>query len=85
MKLELARVLLVVTCLRTPGPGVMNTRCDDSGRSHHLTTNLCTIPRLYSVKTDIFQNAVFWFFFIRNDISRVDLIIKVVFEFLSDL
>ena len=43
------------------------------------------IDRLYSVKTDIFQNALLWCFFIRNDISRVDLITKVVLEFLSDL
>ena len=41
--------------------------------------------RLYSVKTDIFKNAFFWNFFIRNDLSRVDLIIKVVLEFLSNL
>ena len=41
--------------------------------------------RLYSVKTDIFQNAFFWYFYIRNDLSRVDLIIKVVLEFLSNL
>ena len=41
--------------------------------------------RLYSVKTDIFQNAFFWCFFIRNNLSRVNLIIKVVLEFLSDL
>ena len=41
--------------------------------------------RLYSVKTTIFQNAFFWCFFIRNDLSRVDLIIKVVLEFLSNL
>ena len=43
------------------------------------------ISRLYSMKTDIFQNAFFLCFFIRNDLSRVDLIIKVVFKFLSDL
>ena len=43
------------------------------------------IPRLYSVKTDIFKNAFFWNFFIRNDLSRVDLIIKMVLEFLSNL
>ena len=45
----------------------------------------CYIIRLYSVKTDIFQNAFFWYFFIRNDLSRVDLIIKMVLEFLSNL
>ena len=43
------------------------------------------MPRLYSVKTNIFQNAFFWYFFIRNDLSRVDLIIKMVLEFLSNL
>ena len=43
------------------------------------------IVRLYSVKTDIFKNAFFWYFFIRNDLSRVDLIIKMVLEFLSNL
>ena len=43
------------------------------------------ITRLYSVKTDIFKNAFFWYFFIRNDLSRVDLIIKMVLEFLSNL
>ena len=41
--------------------------------------------RLNLVKTDIFQNAFFWCFFIRNDLSRVDLIIKVILEFLSNL
>ena len=41
--------------------------------------------RLYFVKTDIFKNAFFWNFFIRNDLSRVDLIIKMVLEFLSNL
>ena len=44
-----------------------------------------SINRLYSVKTDIFKNAFFWYFFIRNDLSRVDLIIKMVLEFLSNL
>ena len=43
------------------------------------------IVRLYSVKTDIFKNAFFWYFFIRNDLSRIDLIIKMVLEFLSNL
>ena len=43
------------------------------------------IYRLYSVKTNIFQNAFFWYFFIKNDLSRVDLIIKMVLEFLSNL
>ena len=41
--------------------------------------------RLYSVKTDIFKNAFFWYFFIRNYLSRVDLIIKMVLEFFSNL
>ena len=41
--------------------------------------------RLYSVKTDILKNAFFWYFFIRNELSRVDLIIKIVLEFLSNL
>ena len=34
----------------------------------------CNIPKM-----------IFWCFFIRNDLSRVDLIIKVVLEFLSNL
>ena len=46
---------------------------------------LIIIIRLYSVKTDIFKNAFFWYFFIRKDLSRVDLIIKMVLEFLSNL
>ena len=46
---------------------------------------LYPIDRLYSVKTNIFQNAFFWYFFIKNDLSRVDLIIKMVLEFLSNL
>ena len=44
-----------------------------------------TISRLYSVKPTMFQNAFFWYFFIKNDLSRVDLIIKMVLEFLSNL
>ena len=58
---------------------------------HPPTTTTTTHPlvslmsRLYSVKTNIFQNAFFWDFFIRNDLSRVDLIIKMVLEFLSNL
>ena len=36
------------------------------------------------VKRAKFQKWLFWFFFIRNNLSRVDLIIKVVLEFLSD-
>ena len=47
--------------------------------------NRMIMCRLYSVKTDIFKNAFFWNFFIRNDLSRVDLIIKMVLEFLSNL
>ena len=43
------------------------------------------ITRLYTVKTDIFQNAFFGVFFIINELPRVDLIIKVVLEFLSNL
>ena len=43
------------------------------------------ITRLNLVKSAIFQKWFFWCFFIRNDLSRVDLIIKVVLEFLSDL
>ena len=43
------------------------------------------MSRLYSVKTDIFQNAFFGALFIRNNLSRVDLIIKMVLEFLSNL
>ena len=43
------------------------------------------MSRLYSVKTDNFKNAFFWNFFIRNYLSRVDLIIKMVLEFLSNL
>ena len=44
-----------------------------------------SIGRLYSVKTDIFQNAFFLYFFIRNDLPRVDLIIKMVLEFYLNL
>ena len=43
------------------------------------------IARLNLVKSAIYQKWFFWCFFIRNDLSRVDLIIKVVFKFLSDL
>ena len=59
---------------------------------HRLEITSCPVDqkskgmvRLYSVKSDIFQNAFFWYFFIRNDLSRVDLIIKMVLEFLSNL
>ena len=51
----------------------------------HLFVFRLVIIRLYSVKTNIFQNAFFWYFFIKNDLSRVDLIIKMVLEFLSNL
>ena len=37
------------------------------------------------VKSAIYQKLIFWCFFIRNDLTRVDLIIKVVLKFLSDL
>ena len=53
--------------------------------------NLCLkekywiIFRLNLVKRAKFQKCFFWCFFIRNNLSRVDLIIKVVLEFLSDL
>ena len=40
--------------------------------------------RLNLVKRAKFQKWFFWCFFIRNNLSRVDLIIKVVLEFLSD-
>ena len=43
------------------------------------------IYRLNLVKSAKFQKYFFWCFFIRNILSRVDLIIKVVLEFLSDL
>ena len=49
------------------------------------TRNGMDMDRLNLVKSAIFQNWFFGFFFIRNDLSRVDLIIKVVLEFLSDL
>ena len=45
---------------------------------------LSTITRLNLVKKAKFQKCFFWCFLIRNNLSRVDLIIKVVLEFLSD-
>ena len=42
------------------------------------------MTRLNLVKRAKFQKCFFWCFFIRNNLSRVDLIIKVVLEFLSD-
>ena len=44
-----------------------------------------TDGRLNLVKSAILQILLFWCFSIRNDLSRVDLIIKVVLEFLSGL
>ena len=44
-----------------------------------------TMLRLNLVKSAKFQKWFFWWLFIRNDFSRVDLIIKVVLKFLSDL
>ena len=43
------------------------------------------MTRLNLVKHEIFQKWFFWCFFIWNDLSRVDLIIKVLLEFLSNL
>ena len=45
----------------------------------------CDMSRLNLVKSAIFQKWFFWCFFIRNVLARVDLIIKAVLEFLSDL
>ena len=52
--------------------------------SETLVSALRTIGRLNLVKKAKFQKWFFWYFFIRNNLSRVDLIIKVVLEFLSD-
>ena len=46
--------------------------------------HIIMIIRLNLVKRVKFQKWFFWCFFIRNNLSRVDLIIKVVLEFLSD-
>ena len=59
--------------------------CGISGRIDINTYLSMSMRRLYSVKTDIFQNSYFWCFFIRNNLSRTDLIIRVVSKFLSNL
>ena len=51
---------------------------------HTASTQYSEMFRLNLVKSAIFQIWFFWCYSIRNDVSRVDLIIKVVIEFLSD-
>ena len=51
---------------------------------HSPQFHILPITRLNLVKRAKFQKCFFWCFFIRNNLSRVDLIIKVVLEFLSD-
>ena len=79
----------------TPAPpqsGVINSRGHSSHPAHctllhspaHTLVNILHITRLNLVKKAKFQKWFFWYFFIRNNLSRVDLIIKVVLEFLSD-
>ena len=75
--------------------GTMDTSpCGHFGPQHSVLTtyNLQSrtlgswdMARLNLVKSAIFQKWIFWWFFTRNDYSRVDLIIKVVLEFSSDL
>ena len=54
-------------------------------RTYPKICALTVITRLNLVKSAIFQIWFFWWFFTRNDLSRVDLIIKVVLEFWTDL
>ena len=58
----------------------------DNGQSNNMKLAIvCVIIRLNLVKSAISQKRFFWCFFIRNYLSMVDLILKVVLEFLSDL
>ena len=59
---------------------------------HETTCKQCLVMfrsnyyhRLNLVKSAMSQKWFFWCFFIRNDLSKVGLIIKVVLNFLSDL
>ena len=55
---------------------------DGNVRGKDVTGMLPTdMIRLNLVKSAKFQKYFFWCFFNRNDLSRVDLIIKVVFNF----
>ena len=67
------------------GPGEVGTGKRWCVGSIWVGHHRVTIGRLYFVKIDIFKNAFFCVFFIRNNLSMVDLIIKVVLEFLSNL
>ena len=73
----------------TPYPFVVTKYCILQLYVHNISevnkTSGIIMSRLYSVKTDIFQNSYFWCFFIRNNLSRTDLIIRVVSKFLSNL
>ena len=63
-----------------------NYRWEETKPSHRFLKHILFshMTRLNLVKRAKFQKWFFWCFFNRKTLSRVDLIIKVVLEFLSD-